>query len=215
MSGYEGPRCVHCGVKACDSQDATPPVFCPMANEPEVLAGARKAMLADPGLRRMAQESARTEAAGYCKATRVEEVMDFARRMGWKRLGIAHCIGLMREARAAHEIFLSNGFQCFTACCKMGGIPKEDVGLGDVDKVCPGEFEALCNPVGQAAILADAGTEFNVVIGLCVGHDSLFFMHSKAPATVLVAKDRVLGHNPVAALNTWQSYYRKLDGGKA
>jgi uncharacterized metal-binding protein len=48
------------------------------------------------------------------------------------------------------------------------------------------------------------------VIGLCVGHDSLFFMHSKAPATVLVAKDRVLGHNPVAALYTTHSYYRRL-----
>ena len=128
MSGYEGPRCVHCGVKACDEKDATPPVFCPMANEPEVLAVARKTLLTDPALRRMTLESARTEAAGYCKATRVEEVMDFARRMGWKRLGIAHCIGLMREARIAHDIFVANGFQCFTACCKMGGIDKEEVG---------------------------------------------------------------------------------------
>jgi uncharacterized metal-binding protein len=215
MSGYEGPRCVHCGVKACSEKDATPPVFCPMANEPEVLAVARKAVLTDPALRRMTLESARTEAAGYCKATRVEEVMDFARRMGWKRLGIAHCIGLMREARIAHDIFVANGFQCFTACCKMGGIDKEEVGLADADKVCPGGFEAMCNPIGQAAILADAETEFNVVIGLCVGHDSLFFMHSKVPVTVLVAKDRVLGHNPVAALNTWHSYYRRLDGGKS
>ncbi len=214
MSGYEGPRCANCGIKACAEKDATPPVSCPMANEPEILAGARRAMITNPGLRRLAQESARTEAAGYGRATRVEEIMDFARRMGWNRLGIAHCIGLMREARMAQEIFVSNGFQCFTACCKMGAIPKEEVGLADADKVCPGEYEVLCNPVGQAAILADAETQFNVVIGLCVGHDSLFFMHSKAPVSVLVAKDRVLGHNPVAALNTWHSYYRKLDGGK-
>jgi len=44
-----------------------------------------------------------------------------------------------------------------------------------------------------------------------VGHDSLFLMHSKAPATVLVVKDRVLGHNPVAALYTSHSYYRRLN----
>jgi uncharacterized metal-binding protein len=68
----------------------------------------------------------------------------------------------------------------------------------------------MCNPVGQAALLAQAGAEFNVVIGLCVGHDSMFFMHSKVPATVLVVKDRVLGHNPVAALYTTHSYYRRL-----
>ena len=33
----------------------------------------------------------------------------------------------------------------------------------------------------------------NVLIGLCVGHDSLFFRFSEAPVTVLVAKDRVMG----------------------
>lgn len=42
------------------------------------------------------------------------------------------------------------------------------------------------------------------------GHDSLFLKHSEAPCTVLVVKDRVLGHNPVAALYTSTGYYRKL-----
>ena len=64
--------------------------------------------------------------------------------------------------------------------------------------------------MAQALLLAEAGTQLNVVIGLCVGHDSLFFMNSVAPVTVLVAKDRVLGHNPVAALYTAHSYYRRL-----
>ena len=108
------------------------------------------------------------------------------------------------------EIFLAGGFDVSTVCCKVGSIPKEDVGIADAEKVRPGEFEPLCSPVGQAALLAEAGTELNVVIGLCVGHDSMFFMHSKAPATVLVAKDRVLGHNPVAALYTSHTYYRRL-----
>ena len=82
--------------------------------------------------------------------------------------------------------------------------------MKDEEKVHPDHFEALCNPVAQATLLARAGTQLNVVIGLCVGHDSLFFMHSQAPVTVLVAKDRVLGHNPVAALYTSHSYYRRL-----
>jgi len=61
-------------------------------------------------------------------------------------------------------------------------------------------------------VLAEAGTGLNVAVGLCVGHDTLFFQHSAAPVTVLVAKDRVLGHNPVAALYTSRSYYRRLRG---
>lgn len=185
-----------------------------MVTAPDILEGARQIYQSDDELRRIAVESARTEAAGYCVATRVEETMDFARRMGWRRLGIAHCIGLTREAKLAHDIFVANGFEVCTVGCKTGSIDKESMGLKDADKVHPGTREVMCNPVGQAAVLADAGTELNVVMGLCVGHDSMFFMHSKAPATVLVVKDRVLGHNPVAALYTSHTYYRRLKQGE-
>jgi uncharacterized metal-binding protein len=178
--------------------------------ETELLAGVERVYLEQEQVRRLAQESARVEAAGYCRATRIEEIMDFARRTGAQKLGIAHCVGLMREARLARDIFLVGGFEVYTACCKVGSIPKEAIGLQDEEKIRPGQFEALCSPVGQAALLDKAGTQLNVVIGLCVGHDSLFFMHSTAPATVLVAKDRVLGHNPVACLYTSGSYYRRL-----
>lgn len=181
-----------------------------MVTDSELLHAVEGSCRHDDDLRRMAVESARTEAAGYCVATRVEETMDFARRMGWRRLGIAHCIGLMQEARTAREIFTAGGFEVFTVCCKVGSVDKESMGIGDAEKVRPGQYEVMCNPVAQAALLAQAGTEFNVVIGLCVGHDSMFLMHSKAPATVLVVKDRVLGHNPVAALYTSHSYYRRL-----
>ena len=207
-----GPICALCGVKACTLEpDAkTPPDFCPMTTDPELLAAVEREYATREDVRRLALESARTEAAGYCKQTRVEEIMDFARRLGVQRLGIAHCVGLMQEAKAARDIFRAGGFEVFTVCCKAGSIPKEAVGLHDAEKVRPGQFEAMCSPVGQAALLAKAGTGLNVVIGLCVGHDSIFFMHSKAPATVLVAKDRVLGHNPVAALYTSHSYYKRL-----
>ena len=212
MSEYDGPTCVLCGVKACTAAPTTkaPPGFCPMPAEAELLSDVERAYVSDPQLRRIAVESARTEAAGYCKATRVQEIMDFAGRMGWRRLGIAHCVGLMQEAKAARDIFLAGGFEVYTVCCKAGSIDKERVGIRDEEKVRPGQYEAMCSPVGQAALLDKAGTQFNVVIGLCVGHDSLFFAYSKAPVTVLVAKDRVLGHNPAAALYTSHSYYRRL-----
>jgi uncharacterized metal-binding protein len=206
------PRCAQCGVVACDAEPGTKmlPSFCPMLVEPELLDEVEKSYFENADVRQMSLEAARTEAAGYCKATRVEETMDFARRMGWRRLGIAHCVGLMKEAAIAREIFAAGGFEVYTVCCKTGSIDKESVGIEDEEKVHPGQREVLCNPVAQAALLAQAGTQFNVVIGLCVGHDSLFFMHSKAPATVLVAKDRVLGHNPVAALYTSRTSYRRL-----
>lgn len=212
MTEYSGLACPLCGVRACSAQPGTKqnPPFCPMPVEGELLAQVEKAYQEREDLRRLALESARTEAAGYCRATRIEDIMDFARRIGAHILGIAHCVGLMQEAKIARQIFLAHGFEVYAVCCKVGSIAKEKIGLTDEEKVRPGQYEALCSPVGQAALLAKAGTQLNVVIGLCVGHDSLFFMHSKAPATVLIAKDRVLGHNPAAALYTSGSYYRRL-----
>ncbi len=204
--------CPQCRVQACLARpgEVSPPRFCPALTYPQVLAETRQALADDADLRRLALESARTEAAGYCKATRVEEIMDFARRMGWRHLGIAHCVGLSREAALARDVFEAGGFEVSSVCCKCGSTDKTAVGLGEDEKVSPGDFEPLCNPVGQAALLAEVGTEFNILIGLCVGHDSMFFRYSRAPVTVLVAKDRVLGHNPVAALYTTHSYYRRL-----
>jgi uncharacterized metal-binding protein len=212
MAEYTGPICAICKVRACYAEPGTkqPPAFCPMPFETELLQEIERAYIEDDDLRRLALESARTESAGYCQATRIEEIMDFARRMGAQKLGIAHCIGLMHEAKLARDVFLAGGFEVYTVCCKVGSIAKEKIGLKDEEKIRPGQYEALCSPVGQAALLAKAGTQLNVVIGLCVGHDSLFFMHSRAPTTVLVAKDRVLGHNPAACLYTTHSYYQRL-----
>ena len=68
----------------------------------------------------------------------------------------------------------------------------------------------MCNPIAQAEFLNSQETEFNIALGLCVGHDSLFYKYAEAPSTTLVVKDRVLGNNPVAALYTLDSYYKKL-----
>jgi uncharacterized metal-binding protein len=212
MAGEELLMCAFCGMRACAAapESKAKPPFCPVPRQEAELMNAEKRYFSDDHIHRIAVESARTEAAGYCRQTRVEEIIEFARRIGARKIGIAHCVGLMNEARLASEIFSSRGFEVHTVCCKVGSIDKESVGLRDSEKVRPGQYEALCNPIGQAALLAHVGTDLNVLVGLCVGHDSLFFMHSKAPATVLVVKDRVLGHNPVAALYTSHSYYKKL-----
>jgi uncharacterized metal-binding protein len=207
-------RCAMCGVWACRAEPGTEkyPPFCPMSTETDILSRAEEVYLSEHDLREFALAAARTEAAGYCKEPRLEEIMNFARRIGARRLGIASCIGLIREARILQEILKANGFEVDSVCCKVGSIDKEKIGLRDEEKIRPGQYESLCNPVGQAMLLNKAGTELNIVVGLCVGHDSLFFKHSEAPVTVLVAKDRVTGHNPVAALYTSHSYYKRLRG---
>ena len=74
----------------------------------------------------------------------------------------------------------------------------------------PGAHESACNPIAQARLLAEHGTDLNVIVGLCVGHDTLFIKHSEAPVTYLIVKDRVLAHNPAGALHAMDTYYRRL-----
>jgi uncharacterized metal-binding protein len=206
-------HCTTCRVQACASEPGakTYPDFCPTNTSSEVLEQVRS-LYADGETRRLAVAAAQVEAEGYCRWPRVQEVMEFARRLGVDHLGIASCVGLLHETRLLQEILEANGFRASSVACKVGSIPKEEAGLADSEKVNPGQFEALCNPVAQAELLNRAGTGLNVVMGLCVGHDSIFFRHSNAPVTVLVAKDRVTGHNPAAALYTSHSCYKRLRG---
>jgi uncharacterized metal-binding protein len=187
------------------------PAFCPSKVDPEVQAIAR-AHYNEPESHRIAQEAARVEAEGYCKWTRVEEIVQFSKKMGFHKIGIANCISFVDLAYVLSGILESHGFEVVSVACKNGNIPKEDIGLRDDEKIKPGAFEPLCNPISQAEMLNAHGCEFNVVMGLCIGHDSLFFKYAKGLSTVLVTKDRVLGHNPVAALHLADTYYNHLWG---
>lgn len=204
--------CAKCHVQACREAPGSKPLpgYCPNLEGSDVLDKAYRHYQSDEQTRQLARCAAQVEATGYCRWPRVQEVMEFAGRLGVSHLGIATCIGLIHEAGLLQEILEQNGFQVSSVCCKAGSIPKEEIGLKDEQKIRPGQFEALCNPIGQASLLNEAGTGLNIAVGLCVGHDSLFFRHSEAPVTVLVAKDRVTGHNPVAALYTSHSYYHRL-----
>ena len=130
--------------------------------------------------------------------------------MGYKRLGLAFCAGLIREAKDVAEILKGRGFDVVSVVCKAGRTPKEFLGITDSEKIFQGTEEAMCNPIYQAKILNNERTDFNVLLGLCVGHDSLFFQYAKAPTTVLAVKDRVTGHNPLAAIYLAGSYYKKI-----
>jgi uncharacterized metal-binding protein len=208
--------CALCKVQQCAASPGSRhlPNYCPMDERcglfQEALQESRSRYFLEGQDRQLALASARTEAAGYLRWPRVQEVMEFARRIGATHLGIASCIGLIEEARLLQKLLESHRFQVSSVCCKVGSISKLEAGLRPEESL--GGFDPLCNPIGQARLLNAAGTQLNVLVGLCVGHDSLFLKYAEAPATVLVAKDRVTGHNPVAALYTMHSYYERLRG---
>src|SRR3974377_76101 len=212
---YEDPACAYCpdNVRACRVGESAErgPGDCPTKVDPDGINSAA-GKYDDAEIRRISQVSAVVEATGYCKWTRVQEICEFAKRMDFKKIGIATCISFVDHAKVLSGILESHGFEVAYVAGKQGGIPKEELGIKDEEKIRPGNFEPICNPVGQAELLNRAGCELNVVLGLCVGHDSLFFKHAQGLTTVLVAKDRVRAHNPIGALNLADTYYSQLWG---
>ncbi|KXG78796.1 hypothetical protein AN618_01340 [Fervidicola ferrireducens] len=199
-------NCAQCAAFACRSGDLSKaPKNCPCLEEDreEIL----EKYFSDEN-QKLAYFSALVESEGYCRWTRIEEIMEFSRKCGFKNLGLAFCIGLRQEAKMVVEILTANGFTVNSVVCKNCSIPKENIKIKESEKVRPGTYEPMCNPVGQAFFLNKARTDLNIILGLCVGHDSLFIKYSKAPVTVLAVKDRILGHNPLAAVYLANGYYK-------
>ncbi len=190
--------CIDCAQGGCFDGSGGYPAFCPTA----ALADADRDALArayrdgDDAAIMSAASAASTRATAEMLC-RVEETMEFAARLGVRRVGIAACAGLMHEARVLARIMRANGFEPVGIACKVGALPKSELGL---DESCCDYGAISCDPLLQARLLNEAGVGLNVIVGLCVGHDALFIKHADAPCTVLIAKDRPLGHNPVAAL---------------
>ncbi len=219
------PNCAVCSYKAaeriCRKENGKFPESCPTKNLRELVERSLLEYQEKPEVCEFARQAAIQEAEGYinrdlgydhvrASKTRIEEIIGFAKKMNYKRLGMAFCIGLRQEAKIVEKMLSGSGFEVVSAVCKAGRIAKDRIGVAADQQVAPGTVETMCNPILQAMILNHEQTDFNVLLGLCVGHDSLFLKYAEAPCTVLAVKDRLLGHNPLAAIYNFDSYYRCL-----
>jgi uncharacterized metal-binding protein len=199
-------KCANCKEKACvHGKDCT-----------ELAEEAKAVYERDADFLKALRVATRIESRYYMKKTRIEEVICYAQEMGYKKLGVAFCIGLEKEAELLSTI-LSYYFEVYSVCCKVCGIDKsyfelerlhnESAAHEKANTAIEPEGEAMCNPIGQALVLNEEKTDLNIILGLCIGHDILFTRHSAAPVTTLAVKDRVLAHNPLGAL--YAGYYLK------
>ena len=230
MPENQYPRCARCAVRSCENRGASMeagrpflknlPAFCPMSLMPEIFIRAHEEYQ-KPEVRDFARLASLQEAQCYQRLAdglkpvlcRIEELIQFARKCGYRKLGIAHCGGLMKEAGILTDILENNGFEVISVQCKAGTVPKEELGVRPEEKIVgPDYWESMCNPIAQAMVINQAKVDLAIMLGLCLGHDTLFIKYCQAPLTVLAVKDRVLGHNPLAALYLSESYYRRLRG---
>ena len=204
--------CADCKVKSCmHKQEDKYPRFCLTAKvDKELLAEAKQEYFEETN-QKLALTAAEIEGQFYGKYTRVQETVEFIKRLGAKKVGIATCVGLLNEAGVFAQILKKNGIEYYAVGCKIGAIEKSEIGIPPENTLTKGEqYESMCNPIMQAKILNEKKTDLNVMIGLCVGHDSLFLRYAEAPTTVLVVKDRVTGHNPCVPLWTYNGIYSKI-----
>jgi len=196
------------------------PGNCPTRDHADIIKESFELYKGDAEDARMASVASKVEGLCYqpipgsdainARWTRVEDTIAFAKLMGYKKIGMATCIGLLDETNRLAAILKPQGFKPISVCCKSGSIDKLELGLTEEEKVRPNTFEPACNPVAQARLLNRAETDLNIIVGLCVGHDILFTKYSEAPVTTLVVKDRVAGHNPVSVLYGQNFYYKRL-----
>lgn len=218
------PNCAKCSFKIsdrlCKKEDGKSPAGCPTKNKQNLIKNCLDEY-EKPEILEFARQASIQESDGYAgrelgyehlrpQKTRMEETIEFSKKMNYQRLGLVFCVGLRKEAKVVEKLLSSHGFVVISAICKVGRVSKETINIRDDQKLSPGNFETMCNPVMQALILNDEKTDFNILLGLCVGHDSLFIKYSDALCTVLAVKDRVLGHNPMSAIYNIDSYYRSL-----
>lgn len=203
-------KCSQCGVNRCKKEEGPMPASCPMHDS--ALFEQADALLKAPENAALFHAAAQVEAEGYGRWPRVREVAELMKKLGYRKLGLAFCTGLKQEAAAFAAMMEKHGLTVISAMCKMGARPKENYGITDEEKVRPGTFEVICNPVAQALYLNGQGTEYNVILGLCVGHDALFAKYAKAPTSTVIAKDRALANNPAGAL--YCQYCKKMVEGE-
>lgn len=224
------PQCAKCPVMLCQpnmAANSTPnfkkaPPFCPSKLRQDIITESLQEYDKDD-IREFARLASVQEFQCYedtpegvrAKIPRIEETIQFAEKNGFHKIGLAFCTGLASEARMVTEILENKGFEVVAVCCKVGAIPKEKIGIKQEEKISgPGYYESMCNPITQAEILNSEEVDYVIIMGLCVGHDTLFIKYCRLPMTVLAVKDRVTGHNPLAAIYLSHSYYKRLGGRK-
>jgi len=201
-------RCADCHQLGCKKGDLTKTMTCCPSKNEAVQAKAAE-LYKEEENHLIALTAGKVEAEGYGRLCRMEEIVLFCKRAGYKKIGLVFCMGLHKEAETVNRILTHHSFDVVSVICKNGAMPKSSVGMTDADTLSGCAQEVMCNPIGQALLMNEEKTDFNVLLGLCVGHDTLAIKYMESPCTVLAVKDRVTGHNPLAAIYMANGYYNK------
>ena len=140
-------KCAECPHHGCQVHVVSNAMICCPTKNGEIQQQASE-LYKDPENYTLAHNAAVVEAEGYGRLCRMEEIMLFARKCGYNRIGLIFCVGLANEAREVSKILTHNGFDVVSAVCKNGSDPKSSIGLKDEETLSGCADEVMCNPIG-------------------------------------------------------------------
>ena len=85
-------RCVSCEIRACVDEVSKTPSFCPRRVSEQALEKAEEIRTTDSEVMRTAEIAKAIETEGYRKWPRVRELIEFLKRSGMDKIGIAFCV---------------------------------------------------------------------------------------------------------------------------
>lgn len=200
--------CSKCVKKGCSKKETDSlPTNCPTKNDS--IQNKAKELYEEDENHLIAYNAALVSIEGRGQLTRVEETIDLIKKCGFKRIGLAFCLGLKDEAATLTRILEHNELEVVSVICKNGSMPTDFVGLDETQGTEAQRSKVSCNPIAQALFLNEEKVDFTIIFGLCVGHDTLVIKHLESPCTVLIVKDKVLCHNPIGALYQADGFFKK------
>lgn len=192
-------NCADCYLQTCNTESENYPKFCASKKYLDYdSTGCLNSYIENEEDHKIALVSSELVMDNYGKLDRIQEIIEFAKRLEFKKIGIATCVGLIEESRILTNILRTSGFEVVNIGCKVGEISRADIGIKA--SLIKKQNNPLCNPILQAKLLNDEKTQLNVIVGLCVGHDSLFTKYADAICTTAIVKDRVHSNNPSKGL---------------
>lgn len=137
--------CSDCTRYSCKAkkEDAYPPFCLTKEIDKELLEETVNIYKTDEEVGKIAVTSASIEGEFYCRMTRVEETIEFIKRMGYKKIGVASCVGLMRETSLFCKLLKAEGLDYYAVGCKIGAVDKTEVGVPNEKK---STADALTSP---------------------------------------------------------------------
>ncbi|OQA98733.1 MAG: hypothetical protein BWY22_00728 [Bacteroidetes bacterium ADurb.Bin217] len=181
--------CTKCNTKQCRTGTACKAT---KSNADDV-----RAMYHEPHNQTIVQAAAQLVDNGRAGSlSRMQEIVEFAKTMQYKNIGLAYCYGMEVQAAEVTHYFRNAGLSMVPVSCTVGAHTQADVNQQScIHKVS-------CNPLSQAAQMQAEGVDFAITMGLCLGHDILFNKYIGVDVTTLLVKDRVYNHQPLQELNT-------------